>query len=189
MIGESIEIDTNITEEDLIQFNMFHHNNTPNIKLLTKLTQFGLLIFAIIITIIMLIMAYLDNRMDFFSETKTILIFFLMYIISIFVILIMQPYLKWYYSKRVKKMLKESKTRLIPSKIIVAEEFIIDKDEDREQKFSWKSIERIEIAENYIYVYVYQIMALIIPNNSFENNEEKDMFIQTINKYYVKANE
>lgn len=90
------------------------------------------------------------------------------------------------YENTLKKLIKEQKHELKPSTLTITNEYIQDKDENAEHKFFWKSINRIDVTGDFVFIYTPPNQATIIPKRLLQPEKEKD-FIQTINGYLDKA--
>lgn len=170
-----MEINYELTEQDFLNFNIHHAENSPSIKKSIFLQRCsGPAIFII---------------MPFFATKQTgiplwywLIIF---YTISIVWFVLYPRYINGHISRRTLKMLREGKNQNIfgDRSIKLTAEGISEVGSSTEGKISWKSIEGIEETKDYIFIYTSSISAHIIPIRAFKDSEIKEEFKRELDKY------
>ena len=90
--------------------------------------------------------------------------------------------------KNVEKMLAEGDNKVIlEESIITLDEHGISKvNYYKESSLKWSSINKINLTNDYIFIYDSAMSAIIIPRDIFLKNEDEQEFINTLNKYFNK---
>ena len=168
-----MELEYNLENQDLVNFNIFHIKNSPLIKKQIILTRFGIAIFYIIVGSIL---SYLEQR-------HTSFIVFL--VISVIWILFYKKYFISITKKNVVKMLQEDKNKGIigKQKIIIEDDKLFEINEYSKIEHNKKCLNKILNDEKYYYLYLTSISALIIPKTSFENENKENNFIKMLEQF------
>ena len=173
-----MQIEFERTEEDMIQFNLFHLSHSPSIKQQIFITQ---IVMAVLVFILPIGVSLFRSNDLSFSD----------YLVgAIFSIAI---YFAWPYMYRtaairgVKRLLKEgnNKSLLGPNIISLLPEGIFGKSPARESKLNWSSIDKILQNDKYIFIYLGAINALVIPKNAFASDLQRKEFLNYLDSHIV----
>ncbi|MBT2701126.1 YcxB family protein [Bacillus sp. ISL-40] len=168
-----MEVNYNLTEEDYINFNMFHIKNSQSTMRSLKIQRFSIPIIYIILSFV------LSNIGDI-----PFLFLFIPFLIVSIIWVIFYP--KYFYKRvihRIKKMINEGKNDGLIGEhnIIMTEEGIVDSTPTGETKVNWSGINNLKEDQEYLYVYNTSISAYILPKRDLKNVEQiRDYLISRI---------
>lgn len=168
-----MEVKFEITEEDYIQFNLIHIQNSPSQKKMYHLLRYAIpLLFTIPIYIIGT-MVFNQPRM------------YWMIIAVFFALIWMITYPKQYkklIEKQTKKLLKEGDNSSIfgEKTMVIDEEDITVFSEFTSEKVAKNSIKDIKISDDLILIYLSGISAQIIPTR-YLNDESRKHLLARLN--------
>lgn len=170
-----MEISYKLTEEDYLDFNLNHGNNSPSIKK-------SILIQRLMGPVIFFMASFLTAKR---TGIPLWYWFILFGIVSIIWYAFYPKYINWEVSRRTLKMLKEGNNKNILEErtITLTAEGIKETSLNKEERVAWESIEKIEETQRNIYVYLSSISAFIIPIRAFKDIKSKNEFIEEINKH------
>lgn len=160
-----MELNYHLTEEDYLQFNMFHIQNSKTFKR-------ALIIQRVTGPIIFLLMAFVFSSIGDLSLASFLVPFIILSVLW----LIFYP--KYFYStviRNTKKVIKEGKTGgdlLGDHRMILNEAGIVDITENGETKVAWSGIIELKEDEYNIYVYNSSVSAYILPKRELSNVTE-----------------
>lgn len=160
-----------LTEQDYINFNLFHIQNS---KMATK----ALKIQRYTIPALYLVLAYVFASIGDGSYILSFTIF------TIFAILWLVLYPKFYYRtiiRNVKKMMKEGKNEGLLGEhiMILSSEGIVDKNTTGETKVAWTGIQEVKEDKDYLYLYNSSVSAYILPKREIHHLDELKSYIKT----------
>ncbi|NMA82660.1 MAG: YcxB family protein [Epulopiscium sp.] len=170
-----MHIQYEISKEDYIQFNMFHVKHSPTV-------QRTLFIQRYIISLVFLVVPFVMHWTAQAPLKIAIPIFFITYVL--WVIMYPKHFMK-NIKKNTAKMIDEGKDESLlgSQELWVTEDGIVKKTDVGEVKTSWKAVQKVTWDESILYIYVGVMSAYIIPFRAFKTEEEKEKFIQEVNKY------
>lgn len=173
-----MEIKYELTKDDIIDFNLYHSENSKTIKRSLNIQRYIISVIFVFAAIVM--SSYLDIPYSFTIP------FFL--VVSLIWIFYYPKFFKWLIKRNVSKMLDEGKNKAIigEQRLSISNEGIIAISEAGEMKSNWSLVEKIGKTKKNIYIYISSISAYIIPIKAFNNEEEVNNFISTVNKYIEK---
>ncbi|MBE1555385.1 YcxB family protein [Sporosarcina limicola] len=159
-----MEIDYELTEEDYLNFNMFHVKNSKTAMKSLAMQRF-------LTPIVFLILSYVLSAMGDGSFIGLFITF------SITGILWIIFYPKYFYSlikRNTKKMIKEGKNDglLGNHHLIMNDEGLVDSTSDRETKVTWSGIKNFKEDNDNLYLYTSSISSYILPKRELNNVEE-----------------
>lgn len=159
-----MKINYELTEEDYLNFNLFHAKNS-------KATRKALNAQRFLSPLIFLTMAFI------FSGVGNIPLLYPVIIFSLISILWIVFYPKYFYShilRHTKKMLEEGKNDGLFGKgtMILSDEGIVDSTFNGETKVNWAGIKKIEEDNDYFFIYNSAVAAYILPKGMLTNVEE-----------------
>jgi YcxB-like protein len=168
-----MKIETQITLEDLLAFNLYHNENSQFVKrradFLTYLT-YGFALFAIGSALLKI----LQGRIH--SAIIEILFAFL------FLTLGWPKSRRYIYNVYARGMYREGKNKGMIGRheITIHDDKISEENDSASLEFRWTAIEKIVKTEKYIFVYISSVSAFLIPQRSFVNNTTYDEFYKLI---------
>lgn len=156
-----MEIRYNLTEEDYLNFNMYHVRNS---KVVTKALNMQRFLTPIIFIIAALVLSTFES-LSFLGALIPFLIISILWVIF---------YPKYFYSyviRNTKKMIREGKNEnlLGDHHMILSEEGIIDTTSNRETKVTWSGIQMLSEDSHSFYLYTSSVSAYIVPKRELEN--------------------
>lgn len=163
----------NLTEEDYINFNIAHMKNSKSLKRTMMINRF-------LTPLIFLVMPFVLDDISNISFWYWAVIFVLTYILWVVL------YEKNVYKiniKRIRKMLEEKRNEsLIGERILEIDGENIRIINDRVENIIYiKSIKNIIENDEYIFIYINSISAIIIPIKVFKSIEDKELFKSLLN--------
>lgn len=173
-----MKIEYSLTRHDLIEFNYYHLLNS-------KSTVRTLKYLRIVPPISMLIIPFI---IELIFKTEVFLAFFITFIISA------SFAVSWFvrFPKKHKKNMTKSLNNMLDegkNSGVLGERTIELNDEGIhltnpgiETSQKWDSVEKLCITDDYIYIYVSSLTALIVPTGVFRNTEEKEEFLDIVKK-------
>lgn len=82
----------------------------------------------------------------------------------------------------VKKLISKGKAPYgIPTEMVFEEDFFKETTPENENKSKYSSVESVAVGPEAVYIYLNAILAYIIPNRVFQNDNEKIEFVEFIN--------
>lgn len=166
-----MEITYNITEEDYLNFNMFHVENSKTIIKTLNIQRFSVPIFF-------LIFSYISSKI---GDTPFIVSFIVFLILSILWIIFYPKYFYKHIIRNARKMLKEGKNAGLLGKhhMNMTEDGIEETTSNGGTKVNWSGIEQFKEDHYYLYLYNSSVSAYIIPKRDLNNVEEVRMYIKS----------
>jgi Ca2+/Na+ antiporter len=173
MGGIDVKLKYNLTEEDYINFNIAHMKNSKSLKRTMMINRF-------LTPLIFLVMPFVLDEISNISFWYWAVIFVLTYILWVVL------YEKNVYKiniKRIRKMLEEKRNEsLIGERILEIDGENIRIINDRGENIIYiKSIKNIIENDEYIFIYINSISAIIIPIKVFKSIEDKELFKSLLN--------
>lgn len=173
MGGIDVKLKYNLTEEDYINFNIAHMKNSKSLKRTMMINRF-------LTPLIFLVMPFVLDEISNISFWYWAVIFVLTYILWVVL------YEKNVYKiniKRIRKMLEEKRNEsLIGERILEIDGENIRIINDRGENIIYiKSIKNIIENDEYIFIYINSISAIIIPIKVFKSVEDKELFKSLLN--------
>ena len=164
-----MEINYHLTEEDYLNFNMFHIKNSKTaIRSLQMQRIIGPLIF--------LISSYVFSRI---GDVPFVGLFITFSILSILWFIFYPKYFYNHVIRHVKKMIKEGKNDglLGDHRMLITDEGIVDSTTNGETKVTWSGIKEFKEDENNLYLYNSSVSAYILPKRELNNVDDvKSLF-------------
>ncbi|WP_415314153.1 YcxB family protein [Clostridium perfringens] len=164
--------------DDFIKWGMYSFKKDLSIQ--KRINLLRIIIPSIIIFTFTLII--LSDR-----SHKINITFLIVCIIVILLWVIFYPkIIEFKYNNQLKRTFSSSK-RICSEKVLTIDQYgIRNKSKDGFAKFSWNEIEKVIDLDTYIYIYIDDLSAIIIPSSAFENEEEKKELLKVINENIKK---
>lgn len=161
----------NFTEEQYIDFNMHYYKTS-------KVIQKSILKSRILGPVLFMVIPFVMPKP---SGLAAYIQFIVPAIISVLWFFFIPKYSKSRYSKAVKKMLRERDNSIFGKKeLLLSDENILIKGEFQETKTDFSSIIDIQESDKAIYLFIAAASAIIIPNEAFESQAQKQEFLDKI---------
>lgn len=166
-----MEINYNLTEEDYINFNLYHIKNSKTGKRALALQRFLTPLFFIMISYIYSVI----SDMSFLPLFITFLVTSILWVIY---------YPKYFYrliSRNTKKMIKEGKNDglLGDHQLKMTDEGLVDISSNKETKVTWSGITSFKEDDNSFYLYNSSVSAYILPKREIDYVDELRTFVQS----------
>lgn len=161
------------TEQDYIDFNIYHSHHSPSIKRLLRLQRYG----------VALLLMILVPVMHLIGCGSLIFLFTYFAVIAIVWIIIYPKVYERSLKRRIIKLVEEGKRNYLFGwhELTITQDGIHGKTEASET--TWHCIEKAVETEKHVLVYVNSITAVVISKNAFASSEEKDRFLNELNRF------
>lgn len=159
-----MQIKYSLTEEDYLNFNLFHMKNSNTAKKALKVQRY-------LIPIVYMVVAYVFARV---LDGSYILSFSIFGIMGILWIIFYPKYHYNFVLRQVKKMIKEGKNEGLLGEhlMTISEDGIHDANPQGETKVSWSGIQDMKEDEQNLYLYNSAVSAYILPKREVQDLEE-----------------
>lgn len=166
-----MELKFYLTEEDYLNFNMFHIKNSKTAKRTLRMQRF-------LPPVIFIIFSYVLSKLGNISFPGVFIVYL---IVSILWIIFYPKYYYHYVSRHTKKMIKEGKNEgfLGERQMILTEEGVRNYTQFSDGTVSWSGIKSFKEDRNAIYLYNSAVSALIIPKRELRNVDEIRDYIKS----------
>ena len=160
-----------LTEEDYINFNLYHIKHS-------KMGKRSLLLQRIVSPLMFIIVAYLYAMI---GNLPFLPLFITFGIVSIIWIIYYPKYFYGLIARNAKKMIKEGKNDdlLGNHQLILTEEGLVDTTANKETKVTWSGITIIQEDDGYIFLYNSSVSAYILPKRELDHVDEVRQYIQS----------
>ena len=168
------------TAEDLLHLNLYHFQQSPVYRRKRVLYQFS---FPVILVVGVLILVLIPS-----INVSPLLILPIGFVV-VFWIVYMPRVLRRNVTKQVEKMYLEGRVdnTICKHKLLLTPETITDKTDFGKIETPWSDVQRIVMTDRYVYIYISEILAHIVPRNIFSSDEKCKEFIETIKRYCERA--
>ncbi len=180
-----MEIEYELTLDDLVEYNIFHWQHSPSIRRSLTIGHCGL---AVVIACITIYFGY----PNFKCQTSLILKLLPMLpgVIIVLCDLLFFEKVFWLRSKKyAERSFKEGNLKdTIGKKILtLTQEEIIGKSTSSEFKTRWSGVDKVVETDHQILIYYGSLRAYVIPKRAFHDEEKCKEFIETAKKYHTDA--
>ena len=204
MADETIVIEYQLTLDDLADFSATvansHQKKTPFLKRL--LGQFKCMAFGIlVVSLIIITISLFGNGFDVLESISMVVgmytsaVFWLLIIPSLIIFLILSYFprtkmLRKHYKNYLSMTFKNgnNKALLSPSTLILSPEFVRNENNYHHVKYRWEGIEKVEIINNSLSVFISSISAYYIPSRFFKSEEHKNEVFQKCQQWFSESN-
>ena len=166
-----MEIRYSLTEEDYLNFNMFHIKNSKTAKRALNMQRF-------LTPILFIVASFVLSKVGNISFLGLFIAFFM---VSILWIIFYPRYFYSYVIRNTKKMIKEGKNDGLLGEhcMIFSEEGIVDSTTTSETKVTWSGIKNIKEDTHNIYLYNSSVSAYILPKRELNNVDEMKTYLKS----------
>lgn len=168
------EFSYTVSENDYIEFNRYHVQNSMAGKRSRKIALYIILAALLLL----LVTDIISGNMG--KITYTLIIYL---VIGILMLLLLVPMMRWNIKLNI-KLIKKSGRLPYENEVYLRfeDDLLIDKTPLTEIKTSYAKLERIAVGTSGVYLYNSAISAILIPNSAFANAAQKYDFLQFIHK-------
>lgn len=159
-----MEIKYNLTEEDYVNFNLFHFKNSESASKSLNMQRYS-------IPFIYLIVAYVFSNL---ADIPFLYAFIPFLIAGILWVLFYPKYFQKRIRSQTKKMIKEGKNEglLGEHSMLLTEDGIVDTNSNGETKVNWSGIIKMKEDQSNLYLYNSSVSAYILPKRELKNLNE-----------------
>ncbi len=175
-----MKLEYEINEQDYIDLNVHHFENSKTIQSAHNKSRFAAPVLFLALPFVM-------------KNTSTIPFWYWMTMFGILAVLWVIFYPSWmkkYYIKQTKKMLREKTNNGILGQktLSLTEQGIITQGDGDETLTSYGNISQVAEGKTAVYLYNSAVSAIIVPNRAFSSSEQKAEFIREVkNKIPAKT--
>ncbi|EHK2441429.1 YcxB family protein [Clostridium perfringens] len=165
------------TCDDLIAFSTYIFENDRTIQRKIKILQ---------ILIPILIMLLYLNFAGIYKANMTLFIFYLT--LAVFFVILAPFISKFKYKREFHRKLNSivSHGGVKDNILTLDEKEIVHEDENILLKLKWNGVQKVSIIDNYIFIFIDELRAIMVPNDAFKSEEEKKDFLDIIYRYINK---
>ena len=170
-----MDIEYEISVDDILALNLYHHQQSPSARRTRMLLQYGP---PVILVIIFLIQASLTGG----SPVSALPWLFFAGIWVIFV-----PFsLRRSMRKKVAKLILESQDNRVTGKhkLSLTPDAVTDKTGSGKTKTKWRDVRKLVATNQYLYIYISDTLAHIVPRRAFASEAEFREFVDSAMRYY-----
>jgi hypothetical protein len=159
-----------LTEEDYINFNLFHMKNSETIMKSVRNQRIFTPVFYLLFSVVF----------SFLLDIPFLVSFTPFFILSVLWVLFYPQYLFGRAIRHTKKLVKEGRNESILGEhyMVLNDEGIVDKTSKGETKVTWSGINELKENDQYIYLYNSALSGYILPKREFENVEEIRQYLK-----------
>ena len=157
-------IEYNVSEQDYLNFNLFHLNNSKQMKNTKLALKYG----TVILCLVLLLVLFWGQIAAQIAGGVVIIIW----------IAVFSKFWDYLAKQTVKKQINEGKANdfIGPQKLTLKDDCIEEVSINSTTTVQYTAVERIEYGYECIFVYVGAIAAYIIPNSAFTDTEQRNKF-------------
>lgn len=166
-----MELNYKLTEEDYLDFNLFHAKNSPAVQKQVTMQR----IFVPVLYIVLAFLAFM-----FLDMPSFLVLFVLFLIMGISWVIFYPAYFYRLIKRNATKMMREGKNEgvLGAHTMIFTEDGLREISPNSEMSVSWSGIENFGDGPAGFYLYNSGLSALIIPKRELVNSEEVSGFLK-----------
>ena len=172
--GDKMKLEFSIEEEDYINFNIFHLDNSKTLKNSILFQRYG-------VPIIFLVVPFVLVKISNIPFSYWMTWFGMMFIVWV---CFYKKYFIFKMKRLIRKKLKEGKNQgLLGKRIIeINESELTEITEYTKESVNIQGIENVVVNDKYIYAFINSSQAYIIPLRVFKDKDEQHEFIEYIKK-------
>lgn len=164
-----MQINYTVTENDYVQYNLFHHKNSPSTKNTVMIMRF-------ILPAILLVLGLLSIRHHNWAAWLPLII------IAVVWVCITPGFFRRGIAKNVKKLMYEGRCSefIGDFSLTLSADHICYAGNGQTLKSAYYRVERIEHDNERLYIYLGSLTAIIIPKAAFKDAAEKQAFLDLL---------
>lgn len=165
-----------LTADDFVEFNHFHHNHSPALRRTRLVFRIGIPLFMILALLLTPLLTQRNER-GYLDELTQMRLFFVVPPVLYFLAPIAW---KRRQASLIRRMLKEGSTRSMLGKctITLNDDSISIQRPSSLSSYGLEAIDRICLNSDYCYLYVTSVSAIIVPRRAFSSNESFNEFVR-----------
>jgi hypothetical protein len=170
-----MDIEYENSMDDILALNLYHHQQLPAARRTRMLLQYGPPVILVIIFLVQV------------SITGGSLVSSLPWLFFAGIWVIFVPYsLRRAMKKRVTRMVLENQGGGITGrhKLSLKSDAVTDQTGSGKTKTRWADVPKLVVTGSYLYIYISDTSAHIIPKRAFESEAEFKEFVDTAMRYY-----
>lgn len=170
-----MKISYELAKEDYLEFNLHHMSKSRSIKR-------GLFIERYIISIMFLLVPFMLRG----RNTLPVPVFYGIFIVMFGIWVAFFPKYFWYnIKKRLEKMLSDEKYKGVfgPQNLSITDFGIFEFENSEKSKVTMKDVEKVDVTDKGIYIYISAANAYVIPMRAFKSLSEKHELIDLLKKH------
>ena len=166
-----MDIEYEITMNDLLNFNLYHLGQSSILRRFRIVVQF--LVPAILIVILMLTVL---------TDNFSIILTFVCVVVSIFCLFLYPSYYPKHLKKATRKVCKEriNKTSICRHKLSLTPNGITEISVWRKKWEHWKVIEKVRSTDDYVFIYNSAVSAYLVPRRAFHDESQYEEFMRIL---------
>lgn len=171
----------NLTEDDYVNFNLWHNLHSKTIKRTLLLTQIGLIGIFVMLWLIVYTL-----KLDLLFNVITAVFVLIM---SVYVMVGFPKSVAAGIKKQTRKMLREGKNPSFigPATFELLEHSIRTTERDTVTELACSRIERIVDTGSELYIYIGSLSGLILPQSAFSGREQREELIEALKRRVGEA--
>lgn len=176
-------IEFDFTEEDLLAFNLYHFRTSPTSRRHYFQCWFILPVIALALCIACFV-PYAGGTSSTLHPAVLPLFVFAMAYLALF---------PWTYRRRLRKtvtsMAREGRNAGLFGRhhVTLSPEGISVNMGSTQTSTMWKSVERVVTTDQYVFIYVNALAAVVVPRRAFADSAHFDTFVQTAVGYHSES--
>lgn len=166
-----MELEVEMTREDYGGFNRYYFFNKGLKKRLN-------LMIGIILIVPLIIQSGKPFSIELYLKEAGTFVLYLLPVLSISYLVVLN---------KIRKLPDKDGSLLGYKKFIFNDECLIEETKYNRNEYRWKGVKSIESNQKYIFIFVDNMAAYVIPKRYFSSENETNSFIATLNNYMNKA--
>ncbi|MDB6033297.1 MAG: hypothetical protein JWM16_3635 [Verrucomicrobiales bacterium] len=181
----TMTVEYEITKEDVSAFNLYHNRHSPTARQQYLRSWFGPAVIWLVVCIGIWYLADTQRGTPFRTFLDLLPLFS-----GIPVYLV---YFPWAYRRKLRKMVNgmvsEGQNRHLFSRhrVTISPNGVTDSGELAQSTTAWRAVERVEAADDYAYIYINALAAIIVPRRAFAGLPEFEEFLCIAKGHHEKA--
>jgi hypothetical protein len=166
-----MDLKYNLTEEDYINFNLFHMKNSPTIMKSVRNQRIFTPVFYLLFSVVF----------SYMMDIPFLVSFIPFLILSILWVLFYPKYLFGRAVRHTKRLIKEGRNESLLGEhhMVMNDEGIVDSNAKGVTKVAWSGINDLKENDQYIFLYNSAVSGYILPKREFKNVEEIRIYLKT----------
>ena len=176
----SMKVEIDITEQDVIDFNVYHHSRSPS----SRRTKWALTLPGFLWSGFWLMLCLLSE-----TPSESAMTFMPLWLGGLGYIAVLLLSWRRGVARQVRRYLAEGTNKGLfgPRQVLITPEGITETGALQTSTVNWQMVERIVVLPNCAYVYINAVAAHIIPKRAFVGDVEFNEFINAAKDFHAQA--
>ena len=167
------------TLEDLLAFNRYHIEHSPSLRRYHWYVRIGASVLCVVVGLIM-----------FYALEHSFRISPILYAVAIGMgvcaFFVLPPMIWSSTKKRIVRMFQEGQNKgmAAPTTLSIDESGIEANNGLGTSKLLWTAIERLAVTDEYAFLYVSAMNAVVVPKRAFASDAQRQEFVQLVRQYH-----